>query len=364
MPADCAFLRSRSALHSREFLPSSPFMRLSRLALLPLLGLLGGCNYVHFGRLPSEGAAATAPALAQENSELRTEKKILQQELTLARKEGETLRAVVESGKSGATDAALTARLNETTRELATLRASYAKLDAERARLAATPSTSSPEFTALSARLADTQEKLAMSLHSYTSLKEETADLRAEIQQTKTVNAALTSQVQILTVQNSEARAALAQLNTELLAQKDARARASQEADAARAQLSNVLAASRTPAATSLGEARTTSAAGAATLAPEAATLTAPNLPDNELPSTARLSTSRERVAAAASSDPSLAEPLPRTHIVAPGETLEKLAKKFYGSPEKWRILYAANNAQLSLGRPLKVGMVLEVPER
>lgn len=343
-------------------------MRLSRLALLPLLGLLGGCNYVHFGRLPSEGAAATAPALAQENSELRTEKKILQQELSLARKEGETLRAVVESGKSGATDAVLTARLNETTRELATLRASYAKLDAERARLAAAPSSSldpaarSPELTALSARLADTQEKLAMSLHSYTSLKEETADLRAEIQQTKTVNAALSSQVQILTVQNSEARAALAQLNTELLAQKDARARASQEADAARSQLSNVLAASRTPAATSLGEARSTSATGAATLAP--ATLTAPNLPDSERPSTARLSTSRERVAAAASSDPSLAEPLPRTHIVAPGETLEKLAKKFYGNPDKWRVLYAANNAQLSLGRPLKVGMVLEVPER
>ncbi len=341
-------------------------MRFFRFALLPLLGLLGGCNYVHFGRLPSADAATTAPALAQENAELRTERKILQQELTLARREGDTLRAVVESGKSGVTDAALTERLNETARELAALRASYAKLDAERARLTAAPATSlapaagSPELAALSARLAETQEKLAVSLHSYTTLKEETADLRLDIQQTKTANAALTSQVQVLTVQNSEARAALAQLNTELLAQKDARARASQEADAARSQLSTVLAASRPPAATSLGEARTTSASGAATLAP--ATLTAPNLPAGDPPATARLSTSRERVAASADSSP--AQPLPRTHIVAPGETLEKLAKKFYGNPEKWRILYAANNAQLSLGRPLKVGMVLEVPER
>jgi nucleoid-associated protein YgaU len=344
-------------------------MRFSRLALtlVPLLGLLGGCNYVHFGRLSSANAVTTVPALAQENAELRTEKKILQQELTLARKEGEALRSAIESGKSGATDAALTARLNETTRELATLRASYAKLDAERARLTAAPAASlvpaagSPELAALSSRLAETQEKLATSLHSYTTLKEETADLRVEIQQTKTANTALTTQVQSLTLQNSEARAALAQLNTELLAQKDARARASQEADAARSQLSTVLAASRTPAPANLGEARTASASGVATLAP--ATLTAPHLPDSERPATARLSTSRERIAAAAA-DPSLAEPPPRTHIVAPGETLEKLAKKFYGNPEKWRILYAANNAQLSLGRPLKVGMVLEIPER
>eukprot|EP01035_Chromulina_nebulosa_P028604 gene28604-37801_t len=111
-------------------------MRLTRLALIPLLGLLGGCTYVHFGKLPT---AAGDPAVARENADLRTEKKILEQELTLARKEGETLRSVIESGKSGAGDATLAARLNETTRELATLRANYAKLDAERARLAAAP---------------------------------------------------------------------------------------------------------------------------------------------------------------------------------------------------------------------------------
>lgn len=345
-------------------------MRLSRLALIPLLVLLGGCNYVHFGKLPPQ--STEAPALAQENADLRTEKKILQQELALARKEGETLRATVESSKAGSSDAVLAARLNETTRELATLRESYAKLDAERARLNAASASSlvkagnsSPELVELNARLSETQEKLAASMHAFTTLREETADLRVEIQQTKTKNAALTDEVRILTAQNSEARAALAQLNTELLAQKDARARASQEADAARSQLSTVLAASRTaaPVATSLGEARTTAAAGASTLATEPATLTAPALPAGDPPTTARLSTSRERLAAA-TPDPLPNEPLPRTHIVAPGETLEKLAKKFYGSAEKWRILYAANNTQLSLGRPLKVGMVLEVPER
>ena len=147
----------------------------------------------------------------------------------------------------------------------------------------------------------------------------------------------------------------MAQLNTELLAQKDARAKASQEADAARAQLSAVLAAS-TAAPTNLGEARTNTAAGAAVL-------TAPGVPESETPPTAELATSRQRIAAKAG-EPAPAETGPRTHLVAAGETLETIAKKYYGRPERWRLLYAANNAQLSLGRPLKVGMILEIPER
>ena len=151
------------------------------------------------------------------------------------------------------------------------------------------------------------------------------------------------------------ARSALAQLNTELLAQKNAQTQATREAEAARAQLSTVLAAS-TATATSLGDARTQTATGVATLS-------APGLPDSESPPTARLATNRERVAAAAN-QPAPAATGPRTHLVAPGETLQTIAKKYYGRPERWRVIYAANNAQLSLGRPLEVGTILEVPER
>ena len=337
-------------------------MRFSRLLLLPLLGLLGGCNYVHFGRLPT---AAVDPAVAQENSDLRAEKKLLQQELALTRREGDTLRAALEAGRSGPADSALSARLNETTRELATLRASYAKLESERARLAAAPapnpaqSATSAQTAELNSRLAATEEKLAASLRSYTLLREETEGLRTAVQRTQAENSQLTAQVQNLTAKNEDARAALAQLNTELLAQKDARARASPEADAARAQLATVLAASRASAAssaTTLGAARTNSAASAATL-------NAPGLPDSDAPATARLSTSRERLAAAAV-DPTPSEPEARLHTIVAGETLEKLAITYYGNADKWRILYVANNDQLSLGRPLKVGMVLKIPAR
>ena len=83
-------------------------MRLSRLLLIPLLGLLAGCNYVHFGRLPT---AASDPAVAQENADLRSEKKLLQQELALTRREGETLRAALEAGRAGTADEAAPSRL-------------------------------------------------------------------------------------------------------------------------------------------------------------------------------------------------------------------------------------------------------------
>jgi nucleoid-associated protein YgaU len=315
-------------------------MRLTRLALLPVLGLLGGCNYIHLGKLPP--AALGDPAVAQENSDLRTEKKILQQELALTRREGDALRAVIDSSKTVAGDETLAIRLTRTAYELAHLRESYAGLEAERARLAAASAVTPAE---LSARFTATEEKLAASLRSLTELREENAGLRAEVQRARSEANLLTAQVRILTVDNDRARTALAQLNTELLAEKDARARATREADAARAQLSTVVAAGRGAAPAALGVACSGSAAGVATLG-------APDQPDA---ATVRLSTSRERLAAAA-------ETAPRTHLVVAGDTLEGLAKLYYGNPGKWRVLYAANNAQLSLGRPLKVGMVIEVP--
>jgi nucleoid-associated protein YgaU len=334
-------------------------MRAYRLLLIPLFALLSGCNYLHFGKAP---LPADQTVVARENAELQVEKKILKEELALARRETAVLRSTLESGKLGAGNDALTARLTETTRELAALRASYAKLDAERARLAAAPasnlnitSADSAANADLSTRLAATQEKLAESLRAYTTLIEETTGLRAEVQRVRTESNILTAQVRNLTAENDRARSALAQLNTELLAQKNAQTQATREAEAARAQLSTVLAAS-TATATSLGDARTQTATGVATLS-------APGLPDSESPPTARLATNRERVAAAAN-QPVPAATGPRTHLVAPGETLQTIAKKYYGRPERWRLIYAANNAQLSLGRPLEVGTILEVPER
>lgn len=348
-------------------------------ALAPLLALCG-CGYVHFGRPPQAAAPAGGDPIGVAYSNLSTEHKILQQELALARKEGDALRAALDRGTEGAS-AELTARLGETSRELATLRASYAKLSAAKLSLAK-PSDSSAKAPATAetlaeggstadpasqARLSALEEKLATSLRSYTALQEENSRLRNQVDQARAENSTLASQVKTVTAENAAAQAALAQLNTDFVAQKEARARAEQQAESARAQLHAVVAARDNPEPPSLASARESSAASTATLRLAAA-------PPSAQPATAELRTNPERLRGAseaarvappaatpAASAPS--EPAPRVHVVQPGDTLEQIARKYYGNPARWQKIYFANNALLSGGRPLKPGMELEIPE-
>lgn len=333
-------------------------MRLLRatLALAPLLAFTG-CGYVHFGRLPE--ATTGDASLTTAYSNLSTEHKMLQQELVLARKEGAALRSALDNRSTdSAGSPELAARLNETTRELAALRASYAKLQEARS---ASPSSAAPD-PAAQTKLTELEEKLASSLRGYTQLQEENARLRSEVDRTRAENTSLTAQVKTVTAQNEQARLALAQLNTELLAQKEARTRAEQQTAAAHAQLTAVLAqGSAAAAAPTLAGARETSA-------DSAATLRAPKVGPSDAPPTAELRTNPDRLRATAEASRSTAASnssatAPRTHVVVSGDTLEKIAKKYYGTPERWRTIYTTNNSQLSGGRPLKPGMVLEIPE-
>jgi chromosome segregation ATPase len=315
-------------------------------AALLLLLAFSGCGYVHFGKLPT--ALATDGTLDAAYSDLSTRHKMLQQELAIARKEGDALRAALDNRTDGSGE--LTARLTEATRELATLRASYAKLQAARPGAAASPD---PE---LAAKLASTEEKLAGTLRNFTQLQEENARLRTEVDQTRAENVTLTSQVNAITAENAQAQSALAQLNSELLAQKEARARAEQQAEAARAQLTAVVAA-RDTAPASLFSARESSAASTATLKLAAA-------PPSDQPATAELRTNPERLRAAAEkATPVPNASAPRIHVVQIGDTLERIAQQYYGDSGKWNPIYVANKAQLSDGRPLKPGMELEIPE-
>ena len=52
-----------------------------------------------------------------------------------------------------------------------------------------------------------------------------------------------------------------------------------------------------------------------------------------------------------------------RTYVVRDGDSLEKIAEQVYGRRDRWILLYTANNALLSDGKPLKAGMTLQVPE-
>ena len=53
-----------------------------------------------------------------------------------------------------------------------------------------------------------------------------------------------------------------------------------------------------------------------------------------------------------------------RTYTVAKGDSLSKIAKKFYGNANKWRAIFEANGDQLSNPDLIKPGQVLKIPNQ
>ncbi len=328
-------------------------MRLVRVTFALFAPLfLAGCGYVHFGRLPTAPAAGGDGALATAYSNLSTEHKILKQELALARKEGDTLRIALERTAAGAgnitgtASADLLSRLTESSRELATLRASYAKLQTERS-----GPVSTGDSRALVAAKADLEEKLATTLRLHTQLQEDNGRLRTELERTRAENLGLNEQLKSAELQAARAQNTLAQLNTDLINQKEARTRAEQSAEAVRAQLQTVLAhAGGAPAE-----------AARATTATAVTSLQIAKAPPADSSPTAELRMNTDRLRAATASTNPAAQP-GRVHVVQAGDTLEKLARHYYGGPDRWRTIYDANTTLLSSGQPLRVGMQLQIP--
>ena len=60
---------------------------------------------------------------------------------------------------------------------------------------------------------------------------------------------------------------------------------------------------------------------------------------------------------------PSAAPVAGRRYTVKKGDSLWKIAKRFYGDPYKWRRIYEANQARLSNPNRVRPGMVLTIPE-
>lgn len=340
--------------------------------LLPLL--LCGCGYIHFGRLPMDRRGDAA--LQQAYSDLALEHKILKQELALAHKENDSLRAALDraGGSPSAGTTEVTRQLEQTTKELAALRADYLKLQDERSRAA-------------------TAEQ-ATAVADNTALRDENTRLRHDLDASRAENAALAEKLKASVADNAQAQASLTQLNTELLDAKQGRDRAEQATLALRAQLEAVMAragradalassspaAAPPPSATSVGppanplaalqgakappsgavpivELRTSperarAAAIASTAAPTASAL--PPAPTSDTP-TAPVPTAPETAA-------SITHAPTRTYVVQPDDTLEKIAVKMYGAQDEWGKIYAANSEALSASQGLKPGMKLEIP--
>jgi tetratricopeptide (TPR) repeat protein len=59
---------------------------------------------------------------------------------------------------------------------------------------------------------------------------------------------------------------------------------------------------------------------------------------------------------------PAAAAPGVRQHVVQPGDTLSKIAVKYYGNRAKWRDIYTANRDVMRSESDLKVGTTLKIP--
>ena len=324
-------------------------MRLTRLCLaLFLPAFLAGCSLLRLGRVEKNPVAGDA-AMAAAYANLSTEHKMLKQELTLAHKEGDALRLALERAP-GAPSTDVAARLKETTRELAALRASYTQLQAERA-------TGNPAAAGDAARLREVEDKLAASLRNFVQLQEENGRLRSELDRARRENSTLGDQLKAAAAQDEQAKHDLEMLNIELLAQKQARVQAERTTEAVRAQLGVVLARGSGGGAGDLAAAREAAAASTAALQ-----ISRP--PTAGAPPTAELRLDTERLRRAGEKPPANRPPIPRprVYVVKAGDTLEKIATTYYGAPDRWHTLYSANTALLADGQGLRAGMELQLP--
>ncbi len=55
--------------------------------------------------------------------------------------------------------------------------------------------------------------------------------------------------------------------------------------------------------------------------------------------------------------------PAPRTYTVVAGDSLSKIAKKFYGDGNKWKGIFDANRDQIKNPDLIRPGQVLKIPD-
>ncbi|MBS0631536.1 MAG: LysM peptidoglycan-binding domain-containing protein [Verrucomicrobia bacterium] len=197
---------------------------------------------------------------------------------------------------------------------------------------AAEPAKTEPAAD-LAQQLAETQDKLATALRSYSLLQTENDQLKADAATREAaVQAAADKTV-------SETQAAAAKTTSDALAQAAAlrdevRQLQSQSAALAaeNAQLRTRLALTGNPPGTTLVNPTRPGTAAAAVLQP------APATPAPE------------------------AAPAPRTHTIVPGDSLTKISKKYYGTPNRWEEIMKANPGVIKNSESIPLGAVITIP--
>lgn len=235
-------------------------MLISQSRLVAVAGVAGIWFLAGCAGVPSESTASTEPAASTESAgdkpavaetAVATSTSLAEPRSSWREGRSTESRSMAGDGRSeparatssassrettgGAENANLVAQLNDAARELATLRAANARFRAERERPAA-----AARPTEIASRVDAVDDKIAGSLKSYSALKQELAGIIAEIERGRAENAAASAKLKDAASRSDDARAAVVRLESELRAEKRARADAEQNAAKLQDQLRTI----------------------------------------------------------------------------------------------------------------------------
>jgi nucleoid-associated protein YgaU len=275
-------------------------------------------RYLRFGLVPVALALSgvlraddNKPSPADELASVRTDNKQLTDELAASWKETDKLKADLAAAQAAASKNSV---------DVADLKA---QLDAAKA----------PAPVDSSSSVADLQDKLATSLRSFTVLQDENATLRASADKLTSDNASLTQQL-------ADARGAIASLQVQ--------AAATSQIDPLRTELrqaqdeSGHLASENAELRTRLS-------------------LQAPG-PSSQKPVPTRPGTAAAIADSAPMAAPAPAVPEMKTYVVAEGDTLTRISRKFYGTSGRWEDILKANHDVMRDEKSLVVGSTIKIP--
>jgi nucleoid-associated protein YgaU len=221
----------------------------------------------------------------------------------------------------------LTDELASAWKESADLKAALAQAQSQ----APAAGTSAPAGTDSASQLADVQDKLATALRSFTVVQDQNAQLSASLEKANADNLSLSQQLEA-------AKSSIASLQVQA---------------AATSQIE--------PLQTEVRQAQDESSQ----LAAENARLRTRLELQAPAPGSTKPVPTRPSQAAAMTAAPApevAAPPAPKTYVVAEGDTLTRISKKFYGTSSRWQDILNANHAVLKDEKSLVVGSTLTIP--
>ncbi len=303
-------------------------------------------------------AAAAAAQIAQAD---------LQNQLQQAGKQLADAQTQLAAARTGPDEAkALAAERDGLKEHLASQQAQMDRLIAELAAVppkpepadAAAPPAPPAPTTARDQQLADANEKLTEVLRAFTLQQTELDRVKTMLADTDAARVTATDQLAAASKTTDDRAAALTGVQQDLAAQRATTATIAGELANVREQLR--LAQATAEAATAENQdlkTRLALAGGPMATSPNGVTLPSPDRPAMPL-----VIAPVAEPAPPVSESPAVAVAEPRVHVVAAGDTLGGLAKKYYGNAARWNTILEANRALLKNPNVLPLGARLQIP--